>query len=351
MSSTVTALREALKVPGKGRIDFQGQFGSSLGTLFDRFHQGHFPVPKEVVHKLGFDDVVATHGPDYAEIIDTRYLATDGVSFQAYRHTYDWATQLSGFEPLEAHYYGNEHPYWVEPHVYAVADHGTPADYQALSKPNCLNVNNWSGEVASQLMTPDHAIRINFQLPACAVKIRCDYRIHFTDKGKPIYNWPQMLAYDAAGTLLDQDEAPYGGTLEVSSWANDIAYVMVTVNNHWAGVEPYGVFDDLEWTTVEFVLRVLKKLREAPPPVPRGALVDQVLHRLQDLELAQQRLQDRLAGLGENPAAEELGRALPQLRAGLAALQEQAASLQAFYRKLTQHTANRSSAAVAAPPA
>ena len=34
--------------------------------------------------------------------------------------------------------------------------------------------------------------------------------------------------------------------------------MMVTVNNHWAGVEPCGIFDDLSRTRLEFVLRVMQ---------------------------------------------------------------------------------------------
>ena len=326
-------LRDLLDVPLSGTIDFKHVLGSSLGDALDRFRKGHFPMPKKTVHQINFDEPFINTSSLASAVIDTAYKADQGVEFLPCLHTYDWATQASGFEPMQPRAIDSDPTRWESPHVFAVHDSASPQFRFSASQPNCLNVGYAGGGGLSQLLDNRHAVRINFDKPACAVQIQSDYRIHHEDQGKPIWNWPQLLAYNADGTLLDQDEAPHGGMLSVSSWTDDIAYVMVTVNNHYSGVEPYGIFDNLTWTTIEFVLRYLKKLRDAPKPVPRGALIDQVGHRLAELQTTQRRLQRRLAKLDDAELA-------TQLRADVAELQQQTESLQRFYSKATQATAN-----------
>lgn len=342
MTSTVLQLRDALQVPARGPIDFRAVLGTSLAEALVRWRKGHFPMPRKVVQRLDFDDVQFPPGGDLAEVIDTRYQASHGVTFQHYKHTYDWATQVSGFEPAQGHYFGVDHPQWIEPHVYAVGDHGTAASRLSVSKPNAINVGGYSGLAPGQLLGNDDAIRINFDPPTGAVQIDSDYRISALDQGRPIWNWPQLLAYDADGCLLDQAEAPHGGTLAVSSWAGDIAYVMVTVNNHYAGVEPWGIFDNLAWISVEFVLRCLHKQRETPPPLPRSALVDQVIHRIGDVQLAQNRLRKRLAKVADAALA-------AQLQADLDDMAQQTEALMACYRRITRDPAPSGAAPARVP--
>lgn len=329
MSHSIADLRKTLAAPPRGRIDFDDVLGSSLSRLLDRWRKGHFPMPAEVVRNLNFDDVLATALQPACVVIDTHYQPTHGVRFSPYLHTYDPQTQLSGFEPCPGRWVGVDHPTWHDPHVYVVRDSVYPQSRYSLSPPGSLNVGDEANGGPSQLMTAQRAIRIDFDDPVAAVNLGCDYRIHFEDKDRPIWNWPQMLAYDAAGTLLDEVEAPYGGQLCVSSWAGDIAYVMVTINNHWAGVEPYGIFDDLSWTRIEFVLRMMSKLRSMPPPVSRGHAVDEVQHRMAEIQATEQRLARRLAKL-------DAGELTAQLQAELSALAQQTESLRAHYQRLTQ---------------
>jgi hypothetical protein len=329
MSRSIADLRKTLAVPLSGRIDFNDAVGGSLSRLLDRWRKGHFPMPTEVVRHLNFDDVLTTaNQPDCVEI-DTHYQATHGVRFSPYLHTYDPQTQTSGFEPCPGRWVGVDHATWCAPHVYAVRDSVYPNSRYALSPPGSIAVSDEGNSSPSQLMSAQRAIRIDFDVAVGAVNLGCDYRIQFEDKDRPIWNWPQMLAYDAAGKLLDQVEAPYGGQLCVSSWGGDIAYVMVTVNNHWAGVEPYGIFDDLSWTRIEFVLRVMSKLRAMPPAVSRGHAVDEVQHRLAEIQATEQRLARRLAKL-------EAGELAAQLQADLSALSQQTESLRTHYQRLTQ---------------
>lgn len=329
MSRSIADLRKTLAVPLSGRIDFNAVLGSSLSRFLERWRKGHFPVPTEVVRSLNFDDVLATANHPECVEIDTHYQPTHGVRFSPYLHTYDPQTRASGFEPCPGRWVGVDHPTWYDPHVYAVRDSVYPTSHFSLSPPGSLNVGDEASGGPGQLMTAQRAIRIDFDVPVGAVNLGSDYRIHFEDKDRPIWNWPQMLAYDAAGTLLDQVEAPHGGQLCVSSWADDIAYVMVTVNNHWAGVEPYGIFDDLSWTRVEFVLRIMSRLRSVPPAVPRGQAVDEVQHRLAEMQATEQRLALRLQKL-------DAGELTAQVQAELSALTRQTESLRAHYQRLTK---------------
>ncbi|MEJ6007270.1 hypothetical protein WG899_17105 [Paucibacter sp. AS339] len=329
----IQRLIEILELPKSGPIDFKHLLDGSFNDALTRFRKGHFPMRKKVVHQISFDEPFVSTSSAASMVIDTLYKADQGVEFLPCLHTYDWATQVSGFEPMEPRPVYSDPTSWEVPHVFAVHDSASPQFRFSTSQPNSLNVGYGGGSSLSQLMTNRYAVRINFERPACAVQIQSDYRIHHEDQGKPIHNWPQMLAYSADGTLLDQDDAPYGGMLCVSSWADDIAYVMVTVNNHYAGVEPFGIFDNLSWTTIEFVLRYVQKLRQAPKPVPRGALIDQVGHRLSEIQTTQRRLQRHLAKLDDAELAS-------QLRADLAELQQQTESLQRFYSAATHDTAN-----------
>lgn len=331
----IQELRATLKIPDRGRINFKDVLGVRYSDALERFLKGHFTMPKNTVHRISFDEpFVDTSFAATREVIDTLYKADHGVSFAPFVHTYDWATQVSGFEPMPPRLPAGDFARWEEPHVFAVHDSASPQFRFSTSAPNSMSVGFADG--VSQLMDNSVAVRITFERPACAVQIQSDYRRQHEDQGKPIWNWPQMLAFSADGTLLDQDEAPYGGLLSVSSWAEDIAYVMVTVNNHYAGVEPFGIFDNLQWTTIEFVLLYLRKLRNTPKPVPRGALTDQVGHRLAELQTTQRRMQTNLAKLAAQ-ADTELAN---PVRADLAALQQQTESLQRFYSKATQDTAN-----------
>jgi hypothetical protein len=329
MSRSIADLRKTLAVPLSGRIDFDEVLGSSLSRLLDRWRKGHFPMPTEVVRTLNFDDVLGTaNQPDCVEI-DNHYQPTHGVRFSPWLHTYDAQARTSGFEPCPGRWVGVDHPTWYDPHVYAVRDSVYPQSRYSLSPPGTLNVGDTAHGGPGQLMTAQRAIRIDFDVAVGAVNLGCDYRIHHEDKDRPIWNWPQMLAYDATGKLLDQVEAPYGGQLCVSSWAGDIAYVMVTVNNHWAGVEPYGIFDDLSWTRLEFVLRTLSRLRSVPRAVPRGQAVDEVQNRLAEIQATEQRLARRLAKL-------DAGELTAQLLAELSALTQQTESLRTHYQRLTK---------------
>ncbi len=332
----IQQLKAELQVPDRGAIDFRGLLGGSFNDALARHFNGHILMPTKTVHQINFEEALVSTGNSVNAVIDTLYKADHGVVFSPFVHTYDWATQVSGFTPMQPRALGGDFASWEEPHVFAVHDSVSPNAGYSSSPPNSLNVGYGSGSYLSQLMDNRHAVRIDFDKPACAVQIQSDYRIHHEDQGKPIWNWPQLLAYSADGSLLGQDEAPYGGLLSVSSWSDDIAYVMVTVNNHFAGVEPFGIFDNLRWTNIEFVLRYLRKLRNTPKPVPRGALIDQVGHRLAELQTTQGRMQTHLAKLAQlaDPAL-----AAP-LRADLAALQQQTESLQRFYSKATSDTAN-----------
>jgi len=341
MTLSVIQLREVLKVPERGRIDFHETLGLGLSDLLDHWRGGHLPMVRTVVHEINFDDVPISQGGDYAEVIDRRYKTSHGVEFVAYKHTYDTSTGLSGFEPAQGGYFGYDQPRWVEPHVFAVGDHGSGPSHLALSEPNAINVNGITGDVSGQCLRNDDAIRINFDPPAGVVKIDTQCWYLPSDVPQVTGNWPMLQAYDADGNLLDEMQAPYATgtparTLCVSSWANDIAYVMVTVNNHFHGDGPVAVFDNLVWTTIEFVLRSLQALREAPP-VARGAWVDPMAHRIQALQRTQQRLQDRLAQVAEGGLA-------AQLQDDMAALTRQTEALKACYRKATGDTANRSAA-------
>lgn len=338
MTSSIQALREALKVPLRGRIDFQDVLGSSLSEAIDRWKQGHFPMRRHIVHRINFDDFTVNPGGNYAEIIDDRYKASHGVEFRPFKHIYVPLPGPPGFEAMQPHFVGYDNPKWVEPHVWAVADWGLKSTSQALSSPNCVNVSHdRTGEVNGQWMSHEKAIRINFDPPACAVQMRSNYKPSAPGQSGTIHNWPQMLAYNNADELLSMVGGRFGGLLTVSSWADDIAYVMVTVDNQYAGPEPLGLFDDLQWTTIEFVLQIMKKLRDAPKPVPRGALVDQVLHRIEGLQVAQQRLQKRLAQVGDAKLA-------AQLQADWAEAMTQTDALLGTYRKATHDTLDHTAA-------
>lgn len=336
MTSIIDSLRDELRVPLHGPIDFRALLGTSLPEALDRWHRGHVHIPKRTVQRITFDEPSVITAGAHCTPIDQAYLASHGLQFLPYQHTYDWSTGVSGFEPAQGRFIGQDPAMWYEPHVYAVADRSI-ADNYSLSKPCSINVGDEAFGGPTQLMSNDKAIRINFDVPVCAVQIRCDFRISHEDQGKPIWNWPQMLAYDSSDKLLHQAEAPYGGTLNVSSWAGDIAYVIVTVNNHFAGVEPWGIFDDLVWTKLEFVLLNLKKLRQTPEPVARSALVDQVQHRINELQIAQKRLHKRISKMAD------LGNRT-QLDADITAIMKQTEAFSTFYRKITEDTANRTSA-------
>lgn len=332
MVHNVMQLKEILGVPKSGTIDFRAVLGTTLSDMLKRFGNGHFPMPRKTVHRITFDEPLVSTSPSSSAIIDTLYKATQGVEFAPCLHTYDWATHTAGFEPMQPRSVGGDLSTWEEPHVFAVHDSASTQFRLSTSLPNTVNVGYGSGGSLSQLLPNTRAVRINFEQPACAVQMNSDYRIHHEDRDEPISNWPQMLAYAADGTLLDQDEAPYGGLLTVSSWADDIAYVMVTVDNRWGGVEPLGVFDDLSWTTIEFVLRYLHKLRNAPKPVPRRALVDQVGQILAQVQAAQLRLQQRLTQVADADLA-------AKLQADMADLQQQTLALQRSYNRATRDTA------------
>lgn len=332
MVHDIMQLKEILGVPKSGTIDFRAVLGSSFNDMLERFRNGHFPVRKKTVHRITFDEPLVSTSSLSSAVIDTLYKATHGVEFVPCLHTYDWATDTAGFEPMQPRSVSGDFSSWEEPHVFAVHDSASPQFRFSTSPPNTVNVGYGSGSSLSQLLPNTRAIRINFDQSACAVQMRSDYRIHHEDRDDPISNWPQLLAYAADGTLLDQDEAPYGGVLAVSSWADDIAYVMVTVDNRWGGVEPLGIFDDLSWTTVEFVLRYLHKLRSAPKPVPRRALMDQVGQRLAQVQATQLRLQHRLTQVADADLA-------ALLQVDMAELQQQTQALQRSYSRATRDTA------------
>ncbi len=343
MTTAIKSLREELGVPPSGPIDFHSVLGTTLTEALDRWRKGHIPMPRKTVHNINFDEPSIMPSGAHCAIIDSAYKVIQGIEFLPYRHTYDWATAISGFEPAQGRYVGYDQPVWYEPHVYAVADRNNVVDNYSISKPRAVNVGDDAFGGPTQLLSNDNAIRINFDSPVCTVQMASDYRISHKDQGKPIWNWPQMFAYDSGGNLLHQDEAPYGGELMVSSWAGDIAYVIVTVNNHYAGVEPRGIFDDLRWTTIEFVLRSIKKMRQAPAPVPRSALIDQVIHRIAELQVSQRRLQKRFAKVTDAELA-------AQLHTDLATMAKQTDGLLQFYRKITKDTANRTSVRVTEVP-
>jgi hypothetical protein len=323
MTSSIADLRKTLAVPLSGRIDFDDVFGGSLSRMLDRWRKGHFPVPKNVVRSLDFDDVLAANSLRDCVEIDTHYQSTHGVRFSPYLHTSD-----SQFEPCPGRWVDVDHPTWYDPHVYAVRDSVYPNSAYALSPPGSLNVGDMAYGGPDQLMHAHHAIRIDFDVAVGAVTLGSDFRRHKEDEGRTIANWPLMQAYDAAGTLLDDARAPYGGPLCVSSWAGDIAYVMVTIDNQWAGVQPYGIFDNLSWVRLEFVLRIMSRLRSNPPAVPRGQAIDEVQHRLADIAATEQRLSRRLALL-------EAGDLAAQLQADLSVLTRQTESLRTHYQRLT----------------
>lgn len=324
MSPSIADLRKTLAVPMSGRIDFNEVVGSSLSRMLDRWRQGHFPMPKNVVRTLNFDELLATAAqPDCVEI-DTHYQPTHGVRFSPYIRN-----ATSGFEPCPGRMVGVDQPSWHDAHVYVVRDSVYPNCNYSLSSPGSLNVGDRAYGGPGQLMEAHHAIRIDFDVAVGAVNLGCDYRIHHEDKDRPIWNWPLMLAYDAAGTLLDKDEAKFGGQLCVSSWGGDIAYVIVAINNEWAGVQPYGIFDNLSWTRLEFVLRIMSRLRSTPPAVPRGQAVDEVQHRLAEIQATEERLARRLATL-------EAGELSARLQADLSELTRQTESLRTHYKRLTR---------------
>lgn len=344
MSTSIQALRDALKVPERGAIDFRATLGGTLGEFLERWRKGHFPMPRHVVRHIDFDDLPAPAGSHSTHVIDSHYQATHGVGFEPLHHTYDLSTHKSGFEPMQAHYEytGSGDLRWVEPHVWAVGNWGLPSTSQALSDPYCIVAAD--GEAYDQGMPASRAIRIRFDPAACAVRMGSNFKVRYEDRNETVHNWPQMLAFNEAGELLDQHEAPYGGELVVSSWAGDIASVIVTVNNEWAGPEPLGIFDDLQWTSIEFVLLAMKKLRDAPRPTPRGALADQVIRRIDALQRAQQRLHERLAAL---PAEGDAAR----LQSESAEVLAQGEALMRLYQRITRDTVSRSSAVPANEPA
>jgi hypothetical protein len=312
----------------KGSIDFEATFGMSFPELLDKWKIGHVRIPVNVVQEITFDEITVSVTPGgHSAIIDNYYQNSRGVVFSPYDHTFDYATGESGFSPKQGRSVGYDHPKWYDPHVYAVSDYGSysPGENYSISHPNCVNIGDDAYGGPTQLLACDNAIKAAFSTSPYIVSIDTDYRIEPEDQERPIDNWPQMFAYDENDNLLDQKDSPHGGSITVSDVEQRIAYVMLTVNNHFAGVEPLGIFDNLIWTTFEFVEKSLRMLHSGSLPVPRRDTMARMIAQLNDLKEAQKNLQNHLrrSGPGKPPI---------QIRKELDAMTKQTEELITFYR-------------------
>jgi hypothetical protein len=263
----VEEIRKFMHLPTSGPIDFVKTFGMSYPEILKYFKQPpHIIIPRKIVQQVSFDEIAIPYSAsNRSAIIDDFYKTTEGIELQPYDHLSDPNNpDQPVFSPMQGTWGGtDDHPIWYDPHVYAVEDSPwNPSDRFSISPPNTVNIGTdaWGGP--TQLFPSSAALKVSFLNGASVVSIDTDYRIHYWDNGKPIYNWQQMFAYDANDNLLDQTEKWGGkGTLTVSDWAGTIAYVMITVNNRWSGVTPYAIFDNLSWTTTVFVVLTCYMLR------------------------------------------------------------------------------------------
>ncbi len=261
-------LEELMKyanLPDFGPIDFDSLYGMSFVQALNHLQkERHILTTRWMSNNITFDEIaIDAHVGSHIAIIDDYYKLTHNVELRPYTHGIDANNvhTFSEMQPVNTGTYFS--PKWHDPHVFAVADVPcTPAENFSLSPPNVVNVGTDVYSGMTELFNAGSALKVSFLKGACHVSIDTDFRIHWTDKGKPINNWQRMFAYDKNDNLIAESTKWGGmGTLSVSDWSGNIAYVMITIDHTYTGITPLAIFDNLSWTTIEYVVLVYYMMR------------------------------------------------------------------------------------------